>query len=86
MSTLIYEVVVYFQLFIPYSEVIRIKRICSTFEEYREHFQDLIKRFVEKGFNESTVRKQSERVDHLDRSLVLKHCKPKRKNLHVFFL
>ena len=30
--------------------------------------------------NESTVRKQIERVCHLDRSLLLKHCKPKRKD------
>ena len=34
---------------IPYSQALRIKRICSTFEEYRN--QDLIKRFVEKGYN-----------------------------------
>ena len=65
---------------IPYSQALRIKRICSTFEEYRKHSQDLIKRFVEKGYNESTVRKQIERVDHLDRSLLLKNCKPKRKD------
>ena len=65
---------------IPYSQALRIKRICSIFEEYRKHFQDLIKRFVEKGFNESTVRKQIERVDHLDRSLLLKNCRPKRKD------
>ena len=58
----------------------RIKRICSTFEEYRKHSQDLIKRFVEKGYNESTVRKQIERFDHLDRSLLLKHCKHNRKD------
>ena len=50
---------------IPYSQALRIKRICSTFEEYRKHSQDLIKRFFEKGYNESTVRKQIERVDHL---------------------
>ena len=64
----------------PYSQALRIKRICSTFEEYRKHSQDLIKRFAEKGYNESTVRKQIERVDHLDRSLLLKNCKPKRKD------
>ena len=28
---------------IPYSQALRIKRICSTFEEYRKHSQDLIK-------------------------------------------
>ena len=63
-----------------YSQALRIKRICSTFEEYRKHSQDLIKRFVEKGYNESTVRKQIETADHPDRSLLLKHCKPKRKD------
>ena len=64
---------------IPYSQALIIKRICSTFEEYRKHSQDLIKIFVEKGYNESTVRKQNERVDHIDRSLLLKHCKHQRK-------
>ena len=49
-------------------------------QEYRRHSQDLIERFVEKGHNESTIRKQIERVDHLDRSLLLKNCKPKRKD------
>ena len=43
---------------IPYSQTLRIKRICSTFEEYRKYSQDLIKRFAEKGYYESTVRKQ----------------------------
>ena len=37
--------------------------------ELRKYSQDLIKRFAEKSYNESTARKQIERVDHLDRSL-----------------
>ena len=49
-------------------------------EEYGRHSQDLIKRFVEKDYNELTVRKQIEGVDHLDRSLLLKHCKHKRED------
>ena len=57
---------------IPYSQALRIKRIFSTIEEYRKPSQDLVKKFVEKGYNKSTVRKQIERVDHLDRSLLLK--------------
>ena len=54
--------------------------ICLTFEEYRKHCHDLIKGFVEKGYNKSTARKQIERLDHLDRSLFLKQCKSKRKH------
>ena len=71
-----------------YSQALTIKRICSTFEEYRKHSLDLIKRFVEKicSYNELTVRKQIERVDHLDRSLLLKHCKPKHKDTIPFSL
>ena len=64
----------------PYSQARRIKRTCSIFEEYRKHSQDLIKRFVEKGYDESAVRKQIESVDHLNRSLLFKNCKPKRKD------
>ena len=71
---------------IRYNQALRIKCICSTLEEYRKHSQDLIKRFVEKGYNELTVRKQIERVDHLDRSLLLKHCKPKHKDTIPFSL
>ena len=69
-----------------YSQALRIKRICSTFEEYRKHSQDLIKKIVEKGYNESTARKQIERDDHLDTSLLLKHCKPKRTGKIPFSL
>ena len=46
----------------------------------------LIKRFAEKGYIESTVRKQIKRVDHLERSLILKHFKPKRKDTIAFSL
>ena len=48
--------------------------------------QDLIKIFVEKGYNESTVRKQIERVDHLDRSFLLRNYKLKRKDSIQFSL
>ena len=71
---------------IPYSQALRIKCICSTFKKYRKHSQDLIKRFVEKGYNESTVGKQIERVDHLERSLLLKNCKPKCKDSIPFLI
>ena len=50
------------------SRIVRHSELRSTFEESRKYSRDLIKRIVEKGYNESTVRKQNERVevDHLD--------------------
>ena len=36
----------------------------------KKHSQDLAKGFAEKGYNESAVRKQIKRVDHLYRSLL----------------
>ena len=34
---------------IPYSQALRIKRICLTFEEYRKHSQDLIKNLLKRA-------------------------------------
>ena len=68
----------------PYSQALKIKRIYSTFQVCRKHSKDLIKKIIEKGNNESTVRKQIQRVDHLDWSWLLKHCKPKRKDSITF--
>ena len=42
---------------VSHSQALRITRIYSTFEEYRKNSQEQIKRFVEKGYSESTVRK-----------------------------
>ena len=46
----------------------------------------LNKKIYRKGLNESIIRKLIEIVDHLDRSLLLKHCKPKRKDSIPFSL
>ena len=43
--------------------------------------QKMFLRFVEKGYNEWTIRKQIKRVDYLDRSLLLKHCSLCQKDL-----
>ena len=40
---------------IPYTQALIIQRTCSSFEIYKKHPQDLVKRFVDKGCNESTV-------------------------------
>ena len=33
---------------IPYSQAVRIKRVCSTFDEYKKHSNELVKRIVGK--------------------------------------
>ena len=40
---------------IRYSQALRVKRKYSIFQENRKHLQQLIERFVEKGYNELTV-------------------------------
>ena len=46
------------------SQALRLKRLCTTFEEYRKHSQEFIKRFVEKSYKELIVGKQIKRVEH----------------------
>ena len=52
---------------IPYSQALRIKRFCSTFDEYKKHSNDLAKQIVEKGYKENIIRNQMEEVDSLER-------------------
>ena len=37
---------------IPYSQALRIKRFCSTFDEYKKHSNDLAKQIVGKGYKD----------------------------------
>ena len=55
---------------IPYSQALRAKRVCSNFDEHKKHSNDLVKRFVEKGYKEN-IRNQIEKVDSLERSTLL---------------
>ena len=56
---------------IPYSQALRIKRLCSTFDEYKKHSNDMVQRFMEKGYKENIIRNQIEKVDNLERSTLL---------------
>ena len=40
---------------ISYSQALRTKRVCSTFDEYKKHSNNLVKRFVEKGYKENII-------------------------------
>ena len=52
---------------IPYSQALRIKRFCSTFDEYKKHSNDLAKQIVGKEYKENIIRNQMEEVDSLER-------------------
>ena len=61
---------------IPYSQALRTKRVCSTFDEYKKHSNNLVKQFVEKGYKENIIRNQIKKVDNLERStLLMQHGK-----------
>ena len=55
----------------PYSEALRIWRICSTFQEYHSHSRKLIEQFVNKGYKKDVVTQQIQKVDQLDRKQLL---------------
>ena len=42
---------------IPYSEALRIKRVCSTFDEYKKYSNDLIKKCTKKTSFETKSKK-----------------------------
>ena len=53
---------------IPFSQTLRIRRICSTFQEYHSHSRKLIEQFVNKGYKKDVVIQQIQKVRQLDRS------------------
>ena len=56
---------------IPYSQALRIRRICSTFQEYHSHSRKLIEQFVNKGYKKDVVTQPIQKVDQLDRKQLL---------------
>ena len=46
---------------IPYSQALRIKRVCSTFVEYKKHSNDLVKRFAEKSSKRTSFKTKSKK-------------------------
>ena len=56
--------------YIPYSQALRIRRICSAFQEYRSHSRKLIEQFVNKG-HKKDVTQQIQKVDQLNRKQLL---------------
>ena len=67
-----------------YSQALRIKRVYSTFDEYKMLSNVSVKRFVEKGYKENIIRNQIEKEDKLERSALLNKTNAVRKNAIPF--
>ena len=75
-----------FKKSIPYSEALKIKRVCSTSDEYKKHSNDLIKRFVEKRYKKDIMRNKIKKVDYLERSALLIKTNAVLKSVILFFV
>ena len=47
------------------------KRICSIIQEFNTHSNNLVKRFIERGYKESFVKDQIKRAEFLNRDSLL---------------
>ena len=56
---------------IPYSQALRIRQICSIFQDYHSHSRKLIKQFANKGYKKDVVIQQIQTVNQLDRKQLL---------------
>ena len=56
---------------IPDSRALRIRRICSTFQDYHSHSRKLIEQFFNKGCKKDVVIQQIQKLDLLNRKQLL---------------
>ena len=56
---------------VPYSQALRIKRICSTKKDFYHHSRKLTDRFLKQGYDQKLVDEQLEKVDKLVRDDLL---------------
>ena len=80
-----YKKFIYIYIYIPYGQVIRIKRICSNPEQVKLRLEDLSNWLVNRGYKQEVVSQQIHRVDAIDReTLLIKH--PKQNNIETLTL
>ena len=56
---------------IAYSQVLRIKRICSTRNEFEKHSSNLLQQLKKKGYHHDTLKEQIEKAREQERTLLL---------------
>ena len=52
-------------------QALRIRRICSTFQDYHSHSRKLIEQFFNKGYKKDVVIQQIQKLDQLNRKQLL---------------
>ena len=57
----------------PYSQALRIKRICTTKKDFDHHSRELKERFLKQGYDLKLVDEQLEKVDKLVREDLLQN-------------
>ena len=57
---------------IPYSQALRIKRICSKTTDFENHLQELKERLVNPGYHKKSIDQQFSKVKTIDRNELLK--------------
>ena len=57
---------------IPYSQALRIKRICSKTTTFEYHLQELKERLVNQAYNKKSIDQQFSKVKKIDRNELLK--------------
>ena len=67
---------------IPYGLGIRVKRICSTEEDYKTRREEIKTHLRKRGYNNSSTEVQLKKVDNLNREDLLQY-KPKKENNRV---
>ena len=67
---------------IRYSQALRIKRICSSQEEFINHTAKMINQFQKRGYNRSLIEQQIDKANLQEREQLLKE--KKERNYHKY--
>ena len=68
---------------VPYTQALRVKRICSTNSEFEAHINTIKDQFVKRGYEKTLIENHIEKVAKLDRSVLLAEQNKNKKALSV---
>lgn len=69
---------------IPYSQLLRVRRICSKDDDYAREANLMLDRFRRRGFPEQVLEKASAAANNRSRASLLKdNCRERAENLHL---